>query len=88
MNNIATATATPITRGMLMFNERLVLLLLLLLLMMVVVETEVGVVVVSSKVLVVPSIILQIHLTHRSMGLMETRGHRGGFSGVAHPHVL
>ena len=73
MNNIATATATPITRGMLMFNERLVLLLLLLLLMVVVVEMEMGLAVVSTYKLVVSSIILQIHLTHRSMGFMETR---------------
>ena len=87
MNNIATATATPTTRGTLMLKEMLVLLLLLLLLMTVVVEMEVGVVV-STLALVVPSINLQIHLTHLSMGLMETIGHRGGFSGVAHPHVL
>ena len=89
MNIIATPTATPTMRGMFTLNERLVLLLLLLLLllMMVVVEMEVGVVV-STSALVMPSTTLQIHLTHRSMGLMETRGHRGGFSGVAHPHVL
>ena len=88
MNNIATATATPTTRGTLMLKEMLVLLLLLLLLLMtVVVEMEVGVVM-STLALVVPSINLQIHLTHLSMGLMETIGHRGGFSGVAHPHVL
>ena len=87
MNIIATPTATPTTRGTLMLKEMLLLLLLLLLLMTVVVEMEVGVVV-STLALVVPSINLQIHLTHLSMGLMETRGHRGGFSGVAHPHVL
>ena len=89
MNIIATATATPMMRGMFTLNERVMLLLLLLLLMTVVVEIEVGLVVVSTyKLLVVPSINLQIHRTHRSMGFMETRGQRGGFSGVAHPHVL
>ena len=87
MNIIATATATPTTRGMLMFKDRVLLLLLLLLLMMVVAEMEVGVVV-STLALVMPSTALQIHRTHLSMGLMETRGHRGGLSGVAHPHVL
>ena len=88
MNNIATATATPTTRGMLMLKEIEVLLLLWLLLLITVVdETDVGVVE-STLALVMPSTSLQIHLTHRSMGLMETRGHRGGFSGVAHPHVL
>ena len=73
---------------MLTENVVLLLLLLLLLLMMVVVKVEMGVVVGSRSELVVSSIILQIHLTHRSMGFMETRGQRGGFSGVAHPHVL
>ena len=89
MNNIATATATPTTRGMLMLTESVVLLLLLLLLLLieVVVEMEKGVV--STYLLVVvSSITLQIQRMHLSMGLMETRGHRGGFSGVAHPHVL
>ena len=86
INIIATATATPTMRGMFKLKDRVLLLLLLLLLMMVVVEMEVGVV--ESTALVVPSSILHIHLTHRSIGLMETRGHRGGFSGVAHPHVL
>ena len=88
MKNIATATATPITRGRLMLTESVVLLLLLLLLLLieVVVEMEKGVV--STYLLVVSSITLQIHRMHLSMGLMETRGHRGGFSGVAHPHVL
>ena len=87
MNIIAIPTATPTTRGTLMLKEMLLLLLLLLLLMTVLVEMEVGVVV-STLALVMPSTALQIHRTHLSMGLMETRGHRGGLSGVAHPHVL
>ena len=86
-NNIATATATPAMRGTFTFTLNEMLLLLLLLLITVVVETEEGVVV-SKLALEMPSTSLQIHRTHLCMGLMETRGHRGGFSGVAHPHVL
>ena len=77
MNNIATATATPTTRGTFTLNEMVVLLLLLLLLITVVIETEEEVVV-SKLALVLPSTSLQIHRTHLSMGLVETRGQRGG----------